>query len=147
MEYCEGETLRNYIEKGIISAEEKWRIFRQTLDALDYLHSRGLIHRDLKPANVFLDKNNNVKLGDFGLAIVGKKHGEIEDSCIIKPSDKKKESIIPMSHFGGKLRGKGDVAMAFAKNEYSDTFSDLQGNSNVEGHSVGIGTPFYRSPE
>jgi serine/threonine protein kinase len=27
-----------------------------------------MMHRDLKPQNIFLDKNNNVKLGDFGLA-------------------------------------------------------------------------------
>ena len=38
------------------------------VDALHYLHNMGLIHRDLKPSNVFLDKNYNVKLGDFGLA-------------------------------------------------------------------------------
>ena len=38
------------------------------LEALVYIHSMGIIHRDLKPLNVFLDKNLNVKLGDFGLA-------------------------------------------------------------------------------
>ena len=39
--------------------------------ALDCCHNSGtskILHRDLKPANIFLDENNNLKLGDFGLA-------------------------------------------------------------------------------
>lgn len=70
MEYCEGNSLRNFIDEnpGREQEEQKWKIFCQIVDALHYLHGLGLIHRDLKPSNIFLDKNNNVKLGDFGLA-------------------------------------------------------------------------------
>jgi translation initiation factor 2-alpha kinase 4 len=32
------------------------------------IHEANMIHRDLKPENVFLDENQNVKIGDFGLA-------------------------------------------------------------------------------
>ena len=70
MEYCEGASLRDYIESGgkVSRVEEKWRVLRQILEALEYIHSLGMIHRDLKPSNVFLDKRHNVKLGDYGLA-------------------------------------------------------------------------------
>ena len=69
MELCEGDTLRNYIETGSISDEQNWVFVRQILEALEYIHAKGLIHRDLKPSNIFLDKNNTVKLGDFNLAV------------------------------------------------------------------------------
>jgi serine/threonine-protein kinase len=39
-----------------------------TLQALSFLHQKGVIHGDVKPTNLFLDKRGQVKLGDFGLA-------------------------------------------------------------------------------
>jgi serine/threonine protein kinase len=45
-------------------------VMYQILLQLTNIHAAGIIHRDLKPQNIFLDKNYNVKLGDFGLAVL-----------------------------------------------------------------------------
>ena len=42
-------------------------IVYQTLKALKYLHSAGLVHRDLKPSNILIDSSYRIKLADFGL--------------------------------------------------------------------------------
>ncbi|ODV69616.1 Serine/threonine-protein kinase [Hyphopichia burtonii NRRL Y-1933] len=69
MEFCENKTLLDLIEQGLPkNPNEYWRLFRQILEAVSYIHSSGFIHRDLKPMNIFIDKSNNVKIGDFGLA-------------------------------------------------------------------------------
>ncbi|KAF8891705.1 kinase-like domain-containing protein [Infundibulicybe gibba] len=38
----------------------------QIVDAIDYMHSRGVLHRDLKPENLLLDENFRIKITDFG---------------------------------------------------------------------------------
>lgn len=38
------------------------------LDALDYVHSRGVVHRDIKPSNIMIEKGSNVRLMDLGIA-------------------------------------------------------------------------------
>ena len=47
-----------------------WRLFRQVVEGVAFIHSKGMIHRDIKPPNLFFDKveRRNIKLGDFGLA-------------------------------------------------------------------------------
>eukprot|EP00752_Nemacystus_decipiens_P009926 g8853.t3 len=78
MEYCEN-TLRHLIDHGELWREEQrcWRLFRQMLEGVDFIHSKGIIHRDLTPPNVFLDGEENVKLGDFGLATSKKARSKV----------------------------------------------------------------------
>lgn len=45
-----------------------WRVFRQILEGMHYIHGQKIIHRDLKPENIFLDSVGDIKIGDFGLA-------------------------------------------------------------------------------
>ncbi|XP_073921753.1 eIF-2-alpha kinase GCN2 isoform X10 [Castor canadensis] len=69
MEYCEKSTLRDTIDQGLHRDTVRlWRLFREILDGLAYIHEKGMIHRDLKPVNIFLDSDDHVKIGDFGLA-------------------------------------------------------------------------------
>ncbi|XP_069773346.1 eIF-2-alpha kinase GCN2 isoform X2 [Narcine bancroftii] len=94
MEYCEKSTLRDAIDHGLFGDTNLlWRLFREILDGLAYIHEQGMIHRDLKPVNIFLDSYDHVKIGDFGLATdhlanvaSNKREGEGSGSiCMIKP--------------------------------------------------------------
>ncbi|XP_045502647.1 eIF-2-alpha kinase GCN2 [Colias croceus] len=69
MEFCEKNTLRQAIDNGLYQEHFRaWRLFREILEGLAHVHQKGMIHRDLKPVNIFLDSNDHVKIGDFGLA-------------------------------------------------------------------------------
>ncbi|MBQ9465489.1 MAG: serine/threonine protein kinase [Muribaculaceae bacterium] len=68
----EGQNLDAFVNG--MSLEDPHRVEKictaiyQILDALDYIHSRGVIHRDIKPSNIMVEGNGNVRLMDLGIA-------------------------------------------------------------------------------
>jgi serine/threonine-protein kinase len=68
MEYVEGETLRDAIERGPLAPGRAVEVLRGVANALDYAHGEGIVHRDVKPANVLLGRDGRVKLADLGIA-------------------------------------------------------------------------------
>ena len=69
MEYCEDGELFNYIvKKNKLTERESAYFYYQLINAVEYLHSKGICHRDLKPENILLGENHLIKLIDFGLS-------------------------------------------------------------------------------
>jgi serine/threonine protein kinase len=72
MEYVDGDTLSNLRAdrpKKVFETNELTDWVSQLCDALDYAHNHALIvHRDLKPANLMVNKRNDLKVADFGIA-------------------------------------------------------------------------------
>ena len=69
MEYVTGGELFDYIiSKGKLCREEALRFTAQITQGLEHCHQHSICHRDLKPENILLDKNQTVKIGDFGMA-------------------------------------------------------------------------------
>ena len=67
MEYLEGETLAQRLQKGPLPQQQVLQYAIQIADAIDKAHRKGITHRDLKPGNIMLTKSG-AKLLDFGLA-------------------------------------------------------------------------------
>lgn len=90
MEYAEkGDfylLLRERQKKKKLLAETqiiKW--FAQLTMAVEYLHKNRVLHRDLKLANIFLDKSDNVKIGDFGISKTLKSCDQFTQSTVGTP--------------------------------------------------------------
>ncbi len=70
MAFYDGETLKKKIEGGQLKLEEAISITIKVSKGLFAVHEEGIINRDIKPANIFITKNKEVKILDFGLAKV-----------------------------------------------------------------------------
>jgi len=69
LEWVDGRLLRQVLnEQKKLPQERAIRITLALCNALDYIHSQGVVHRDLKPENIMIGPNDEVKLIDFGIA-------------------------------------------------------------------------------
>lgn len=71
MEYVDGETLDDAIfRQHRLPVSQAIRIVVQVLRGLQAAHEAGIVHRDIKPANIIIDRQNRVKVMDFGIALL-----------------------------------------------------------------------------
>ena len=69
LEWVEGSLLRQLLnETGKFPPARAVRIGVQMCEALEYIHTHGVVHRDLKPENIMVDADDHLRLIDFGIA-------------------------------------------------------------------------------
>ncbi|KAI0642172.1 kinase-like domain-containing protein [Trametes meyenii] len=82
LEYVEGGELFDYLcAQGRLPAPEALGYFQQIITAIDYCHRFNIAHRDLKPENLLLDRDKNIKVADFGMAIWQGKGNMLQTAC------------------------------------------------------------------
>ena len=68
MEYIDGATLDEWLSKEP-ALKDRHRICKEIADAIEYIHSQGIVHRDIKPKNIMVTRiGEHVKIIDFGFA-------------------------------------------------------------------------------
>ncbi|XP_026672144.1 uncharacterized protein LOC108628228 [Ceratina calcarata] len=137
MEFCEKSTLRTAMDSGLYEDQERvWRLFREIVEGLAHIHQQGMIHRDLKPVNIFLDSNDHVKIGDFGLATTN-----ILSSFVQMETDKDGQSTEKGFSYGtedlGSLTGQVGTALYVAP-EVTTKAAKAIYNQKVDIYSLGI---------
>jgi serine/threonine protein kinase len=111
LEYVDGPTLADLIEKGPIAPEEVQRIALLTAQAIEAAHEKGIVHRDLKPANIKLNEGGMVKVLDFGLAKA------MHEAQLTLPGEATQQGIIvgtpcymsPEQALGGQADRRSDI--------------------------------------
>ena len=71
MEFIDGVNLMRLIRlKKLFSLPEILIFSKKILEGLDYSHQKGVIHRDIKPHNIMVNNQNEIKILDFGIAVI-----------------------------------------------------------------------------
>lgn len=81
LEYLECYDLQSRLNRGPGFTEmelERW--WNQLVDALGYIHAKGIVHRDLRPGSIFIDRMGNIKLLDFGVVKASESVGSMQAS-------------------------------------------------------------------
>lgn len=70
MEFLPGGSLKQRIVGENFSMEQCLEWMKQLAVGLNYAHKRSVVHQDIKPDNIFITQDGNLKIGDFGLALI-----------------------------------------------------------------------------
>ena len=129
MQLLEGQTLRELISaaneaKARLALSRMLGLAIQIVDGLDAAHQKGIIHRDIKPANIFITREGQAKILDFGLA-------KLANILAAEGDDSERDH----GGDGGAKRTAPDTAPLSTP----DAFLSLTG--------VAMGTAGYMSPE
>jgi serine/threonine protein kinase len=82
MEYVSCGELLSFVRKRSKLNENIARfIFRQIIEALQYIHSQNIVHRDIKLDNILIDLQSNIKICDFGVSKSIRKNDVMHDQC------------------------------------------------------------------
>lgn len=144
MEYVDGPDLEEYIQKNSpIPFEKVINIMDQILSAMALAHKHNVIHRDLKPQNILMDKNGNIKIVDFGIAValnkstmtqtntaMGSVHymspEQARGSMATKQSDIYSLGIVLYELLIGKVPFSGENAVAVALKHFQEQTPSLR---------------------
>ena len=111
MEYCDGRNLRDFININIknpeyIDEDILSKIIKQICLGLKEIHNKNIIHRDLRPENIFMNKNMEIKIGDFGIS---KQFDPNKEYAITKNKKGKYEYMSPEILTKGIYNKKSDM--------------------------------------
>ncbi|HSW51962.1 MAG TPA: serine/threonine-protein kinase [Sulfuricaulis sp.] len=84
LEYVEGETLESRLRHyGPLTVSDAVRVFEQAMRGVDHIHRMGVVHRDLKPSNIFITRDGEIKLMDFGIARLMDNHDPSQNGAMV----------------------------------------------------------------
>jgi serine/threonine protein kinase/tetratricopeptide (TPR) repeat protein len=83
LEHVEGEPIDRYCDQRKLDVKARVRLFLDVLDAVAHAHANLIVHRDIKPSNVFVSKDGEVKLLDFGIAKLLEAEGQEKAATLL----------------------------------------------------------------
>jgi serine/threonine-protein kinase len=154
-EYFESRSLRYIIKNNNLSLTQKENLLVQLLKGLAFAHVHQIIHRDIKPENILVDDKFNLKLSDFGLALVMNENfvsGQfslVGTPCYMSPEQVQGEQLTEKTDLfsagivlfelfkgfnpflGGDINESFNKILEYDDNNISDEISDLPDNYKI----------------
>ena len=108
MEYVAGgQTLAEYCRRdALLPIENVVGILLKCAIAFDYAHNKGVVHRDIKPKNILLDEDHEVKVGDFGVALIDR--SDVEQTQVMGTLGSPRY-MAPEQILGGNVTNQSDI--------------------------------------